>query len=181
MGLHPEGLQAEDSLASQFSDLYSTGASTQRAEPAAAGGAVTRQTEQGAHQQAAGPSPSQGPSGPSSGQPSFTDNPVYKAELTNASGLQPALPGMGKTGLAVAEQMAEQHMPRKRRSSAPLRHGAARGRAAQASGRAHDETLPQPSVASASYLAAEVTHTGQVGTSTAGGCAMACRLLCTAM
>ncbi len=178
--LHPEGLQAEDSLASQFTDLYSTGASMQGAEPAAAGGADARQRQQGAHQQAAGLSQSQAQSGPSSGQPSFTDNPVYKAELTNASGLQPALPGMGKTGLGVAEQIAEQHMPRKRRSSAPLRHGAARGRSAQTSGRASDGTLPQPSAASASYLAAEVTHTGQVGASIDEGCALACTLLRTA-
>ena len=94
---------------------------------------------------------------------------MYKAELMNASGLQPALPGMGKTGLAVAEQIAEQHMPRKRRSSAPLRHGAARGRSAQNPGRAYDGTLPQPSAASASYPAAEVTQTGQVGASIGNG------------
>ena len=180
MDLQPRGLQAEDSLASQFSDLYSTGASTQGAEPAAAGGADARHRQQGAHQQATGLSQSQPPSGPSSGQPSFTDNPVYKAELTNASGLQPALPGMGKTGLGVAEQIAEQHMPRKRRSSTPLRHGAARGRSAQPSGRAYDETLPQPSAASASYLPTEVIHTGQVGASIDEGCALLRKLLRTA-
>ncbi|DBA95065.1 TPA: hypothetical protein ACH3X1_002578 [Trebouxia sp. C0004] len=36
--------------------------------------------------------------------PALTHNPVYRAELTDTVGLQPALPGMGRTGYAPAEQ-----------------------------------------------------------------------------